>query len=1029
MELWCVLVPNGDSHQCRSRIFSGTDPYRASIGSGSVTSNQLLVRDGVVYLEMDNSYTVNSTSTSLSVPTIDVSKDSSSGTGALLFVTNNAGTLFSNGVSVIGNQQGSAGTVVVRDIYGHGPGTWVNGTSLYVGNSGTGTLNLFDGGRVFTQNAVLGNNNDGVGTIRVNGHGTLFQSTVNNYIGNSGTGTLNVENGGMASAQINYLGYNNDSNGTVTVTDTGSKLQSTNATFVGYSGTGTLTVQNHGSAAAGYTGLGYNTNSNGTATVTGTGSTLSSTTTSVGVYGNGTLNVQNGGLVTSQDSYLGAASGAVGTVTVDGLGSKFQSTGSNYVGYSGTGTLNVLNGGQASAQYNYAGYSAGSQGAITVDGTQSLFQSGALYVGNSGTGTLDITSGGHATAQSSYVGNNSSGTGTVTVTGAGSSLENSSQMTIGWSGTGILNVLNGAQVTAPLGINIAYGSGSHGTVTIDGADSQMTTSAGLQIGALGTLSVQNGGLSSAGVVSVQGGVIVDGTGSLLQSSGSNYGGHIYVGQYGNGTLTVQNGGHATVSGNNYLGYSSSVHGTVTVTGAGSQITASKDTYIGNSGIGKLDVLSGGLATANNNYLGYNYGSQGTITVDGVGSQLTSAFNTHVGYTGTGNMIVLNGGSATAANTTIGLNNGSQGMVTVDGVGSQITSAFTTIVGNSGTGNMGIQNGGLAIAQNSIVAYNNGSHGTVTVDGAGSHMTSTSDTIVGLSGTGTLTVQNGGLATAQNTYVALSSGSHGNVTVTGAGSTLQTTNLYVGGSSSGPGGIGVMTVNNSGSVVINSGGQAVVWSTGTLNLDGNLVNNGTFTNSGGTINLGSNAVLSGSGVYNVALAIVNGTTLSPGNSPGTMTFNGNQSWGGGGILDEQILNPTGTAGTDWDSITINGDLYLTATSANPFDINLQTLSSASTAGLLAGFDPTQNYEWLFLTDNGSIYGFDPSEFFISTSGFWNSFGGTFSVREVGNQLFLDYNAPSPATNTPEPSTLMLLGLALPGTLIAAVRRRRKTSQAA
>jgi hypothetical protein len=74
--------------------------------------------------------------------------------------------------------------------------------------------------------------------------------------------------------------------------------------------------------------------------------------------------------------------------------------------------------------------------------------------------------------------------------------------------------------------------------------------------------------------------------------------------------------------------------------------------------------------------------------------------------------------------------------------------------------------------------------------------------------------------------------------------------------------------------------------------------------------------------------------------------------------------------------------------------------------------------------GGITGFDPNSFFIDTdavngtSGFTNDFtGGTFSMSQTGNNLYLNYLGPTPV---PEPaSALSVLAL-----FSGAVLQRRK-----
>jgi T5SS/PEP-CTERM-associated repeat protein len=749
--------------------------------------------------------------------------------------------------------------------------------------------------------------------------------------------------------------------------------------------------------------VGYNQDnsqagSTGAISVSGSGAQLNSSSTIYvgnGMNSVGTLDIKDGGHVTLTGVngngflLLGNVASSQGTVTVDGYGSQLNATQASgiTVGESGAGTLQVTSGGQANVGYITMANTRGSQGTALVSGAGSvLASSGEASVGVGGRAYLNVQDGGHVNAHDTYVGRGASGQGTVNVTGAGSEMNSANNSYIGYSATGT---------------NIAYG---------------------------GTLNISDGGQANANNTYVgynsgsTGAVTVSGLNAVLWSSNNTV-----IGNSGTGTMAVQNDDDAFAGNNTYLGFNTGSTGSATISGGGSSLNSFGDTIVGNSGYGRLTVQDHGIAIAQNTHVGYNASGEGWAFVDGAGSQLISMENTYVGDSGVARVYVQSGGLATAQNTHLGASSTGDGAVIVDGTGSTLQSAGTTVVGEVGAGFVRVQNGGLATATNTVVGASGGSFGWAIVDGSKSRLESSGATMIGNSGFGELDVQNGGTATAHETFIAANAGSYGTVNITGAGSTLQTTNLYVGGNAAGPGGIGVVNVNQGGSVVINAGGNAVVWSTGTLNLDGNLVNNGSFTNAGGTINLGSNAVLSGSGTYNVSLAIVNGTTLSPGNSPGAFTFNGDQTWGSGGQLNWQIVNPTGTPGADWDSININGNLALTATSADPFLINLATISSPTTAGLLFGFDPSHSYEWLFV-NAGSITGFDPSEFFIATSGFWNSFTGTFSVRSDGTHLYLDYNAPDPSP-APLPSSLaMLASLAAPGLVMRAIRRRNRPAPA-
>jgi len=151
-----------------------------------------------------------------------------------------------------------------------------------------------------------------------------------------------------------------------------------------------------------------------------------------------------------------------------------------------------------------------------------------------------------------------------------------------------------------------------------------------------------------------------------------------------------------------------------------------------------------------------------------------------------------------------------------------------------------------------------------------------------------------------------------------------------------------------------------------------------------------------------LGVGAGATLSPGASLGTLTLSGSMTFGSGGNYNWQMLSGTGTAGTTstWDLVNIVGSLSIASTSADPFKINLWTLSGISpdVSGSATNFSASSNYTWKIASATGGISGFAANKFLISTSatngtgGFANldPFGpGTFSVAQVGNDLNLLY----------------------------------------
>lgn len=238
----------------------------------------------------------------------------------------------------------------------------------------------------------------------------------------------------------------------------------------------------------------------------------------------------------------------------------------------------------------------------------------------------------------------------------------------------------------------------------------------------------------------------------------------------------------------------------------------------------------------------------------------------------------------------------------------------------------------------------------------------------------------------------------------------------------------------------SGGTLIKSGTGSLTLSGaNTYTGGTTVSAGtlivsnssgtsatgsGTVTVGNTATLGGSGFIGGNTTIQAGGTVSPGNSPGIMTYNNaNLIWNGNGNYNWQVLNATHTSpvsGTDYDTINITGTgiLDLSSLTASPtFKINLWSLSSLpNNSGNAANWDATQIHTWTLVSTPNSISGFDPAKFTINaganngTAGFSNGLsGGSFSVAltDSGTDLSLIF--------TPSTTSTTYTLAAAPGTL--------------
>ena len=279
----------------------------------------------------------------------------------------------------------------------------------------SGELQVTAGGQLATKLSFVGYS--GIGTVSVSGQGSSWTATSID-VGLTGTGTLNIQNGGVVTTTgpfSSYIGDQTGSVGTVTVNGTGSTWTTTGSSFtVGGHGKGTLNITAGGKVVANTTGLetrigNYSTSSGSMATVNA-GTWNNSGDLVVGADGDATLNIQNGGLVTNNYATITYSTGN-SVVNVDG--GTWKSTGDLSVAYHGSGTLNITGGGNVQNNYGTIGESLGAIGTVTVDGSlkgtkSSWTNSGSLYAGYAGKGTLTIKNGAVVTSGSGTIGRNTS---------------------------------------------------------------------------------------------------------------------------------------------------------------------------------------------------------------------------------------------------------------------------------------------------------------------------------------------------------------------------------------------------------------------------------------------------------------------------------------------------------------------------------------------------------------------------------------------------------------------------------------------
>jgi len=317
------------------------------------------------------------------------------GSGTLLITGGAQVSDFSGEIGyTIASTSGVSGTATVE-----GAGSsWTHAFELYVGY-GTGTLNIRDGATVSDAFGYLGYFPEfpgrSSGTANVDGAGSTWTHDSDFIVGDSGTGVLNITNGGAVVNGTGYLGFNFDSDGTATVDGAGS-LWSTNGFFyVGQNGDGTLTVANGGRVEShgsfGY--VAYDGASTGLATIDGADSVWHNDHgLYVGFDGNGTIAIANGGTLESGFfANIGFSPGASGTVALTGAGSRFVNAGTiavggNVGGAGGTGLMKI----DAGASVEAASIAVWNSGSVDI--TVAPAGAGSIHASSSATlqGALSI---------------------------------------------------------------------------------------------------------------------------------------------------------------------------------------------------------------------------------------------------------------------------------------------------------------------------------------------------------------------------------------------------------------------------------------------------------------------------------------------------------------------------------------------------------------------------------------------------------------------------------------------------------------
>jgi T5SS/PEP-CTERM-associated repeat protein len=263
----------------------------------------------------------------------------------------------------------------------------------------------------------------------------------------------------------------------------------------------------------------------------------------------------------------------------------------------------------------------------------------------------------------------------------------------------------------------------------------VTVTAGTAISSTGGATVGNG-IGGIGVVSLSG------FGSNWTISGATS--DLFVGDEGNGQVTVSGGAVLTVPDDGLLGAQSASSGRMVVTGLGSLVDFGDDLSIGSAGAAAVEILSGGELECDVLILGDLSTAGGDVLVSGDLSRLNSTL-TNVADAGRGTLQVTGGGRwQGTGDLNVGILAGSTGRVEVTGLGSLAeTLGPNSLVGNVGHGTLVVRDGATFKSASTItVAATASSSGEIEVSGPGA-LLSVTGSITPSSGRGQITVSNGG----------------------------------------------------------------------------------------------------------------------------------------------------------------------------------------------------------------------------------------------------------------------------------------------
>jgi T5SS/PEP-CTERM-associated repeat protein/autotransporter-associated beta strand protein len=543
-------------------------------------------------------------------------------------------------------------------------------------------------------------------------------------------------------------------------------------------------------------------------------------------------------------------------------------------------------------------------------------------------------------------------------------------------------------------------------VLVTGTGSTWSNSGSLTIGDAGegTLTIANGGSVSANAVIIASQAGSSGTLNFGSLGGSDTAGNFLppVISFGSGSGRINFNQTDTVAATGFSG-----NGSLNQLGSGTTILTGTNTYSGTTTVNRGTLVVYDKSFQGTSSLMLN---GGTMILAGSGSSWNTGANTLiVGNNSPGvSLVVSNGASLTSGSGILGQDSGaSNNSILVTGAGSTWTNGSYLYVGDRSSGNSVKVSAGGTVSVFALYVGNYGSGNSLEVSDGGHLVT-------------------GGDYSGSCIIGSATGSSNNSVLVTGSGSSWNNSSTM----NIGRYGSGAVTVANGGSMTAGYLSISTYGGSGALNI-GRLGSNdtaGTFSawslalGTGGVINFNQSdsttfsTVISGDGSVN---QLGSGTTTLTGNNTytgpttvedGTLLVGGQIS-----LSDVSVLNGAAIGGAG----TLGGSLSLAAGAQFVFSLNgALTVNGASVTfgdfGIddLVGLDSNvANGAYTLITGNAAINFSN-----VANLGAQNAVGISGGKQAYFSEGSLVVNV------IPEPSTYALLGLGAIG-IFATLRRRR------